>query len=73
MTAGLPLMKNVLTPLAKIVSTALVLAAGAAAATNTAIQKKNWIRYYRIYIYIYIERERAYDQQIKTRYLKHYQ
>ena len=58
MTAGLPLMKNVLTPLAKIVSTALVLAAGAAAATNTAIQKKFWIRYYRIYIYIYRERER---------------
>ena len=49
MTVGLPLMKNVLTPLAKIVLTALVLAAGAAA-TNTAIQKKFWIRYYRIYI-----------------------
>ena len=37
MTAGLPLMKNVLTPLAK---TVLILLGLTASATNTAIQKK---------------------------------
>ena len=41
MTAGLPLMKNVLTPLAKGVLIPLGLTAAAAAATDAAIQKKS--------------------------------
>ena len=44
MTAGLPLMKSLLTPLAKSVLIPLVLSAGMSAADAT-IQKKLWIRH----------------------------
>ena len=47
MTAGLSLRKNVLTPLTKSVLIPLGLTT-AASATDAAIQKLFWIRYYRV-------------------------
>ena len=47
MTAGLPLMKNVLTQLAKNVLLPFGLSAWVSA-TDTAIQKNSWIRKYSI-------------------------
>ena len=49
MTAGLPLMKSVLTPLAKNILLPFGLSA-AMSATDSSIQKKSWIRNYSIII-----------------------